>query len=880
MSKIYLDANDELTITGAKNPVDVFGQAGGLEAVFIGSNNDNAVTVNQSVEQVLLSGATTSYTYVQQGGSIKVMSGTTLVTTVFAQTDTNGTQLTFSNGTVDVKFGTGADANTLFFGGVKVDATTPTTITPLAIDSANTSTGVPGGGASSVFNLTASIDTYLGTTGNDIINANPIAAGVELQATTLNSFDTIDGGAGTDTLNIVVGDTAQGSGDFANAMQQGTIKNVEIINITNNSAAPVYSDNGWWTDLDAAQFEGATEINQKIRAADQLSNLASTTKAVFTGAMIGAGLNIQTRADATSANIDFNGVDETASLAVYTGAADAVLNTVNISGTRKDGIADANTTVTAMNAWIQVGTDVQTLTLKTATDVVLTAASNPGVGAKVITSLNASESTGGVAYTSAANTVTSIKTGSGKDTVTINTLTVKDNVATVADETVNALVETGAGNDTVVSTALGTGLTTITTGDGDDTVTITTKSDKIAVSMGAGKDSFTSAVAITVNDSVDAGEGIDTLALKLVGLSNVGVFKNFDVFDVVGMTAPLDLNILNTNNTVTEIVGSGALAAPATLQNLASGVNFRATGDMGLADALTLSQTVAGPLTVTLDADETGTADLAADAANTSVVTTNATTVSAVFDTSYLASIPGEAAVDNLSVINLSNAAATSVSVVSGGALSVNTLNLVDAKLVAGALASVTVTGTQSLTLNVAFASTDVLTSIDSSASTGGLITSLAFLKDGGAIKLGTGVDAITVTSASTTGAMESISGIEKAAAAAIGTDAAAKATAIADADMIISATSIVASASVVAGGEISAKGILTFTGAGPATLADAIGIANLAAETAGEATVFQYLTDSYFFVQGATDTVVKLVGTTGITNLVENVATDNFFVV
>jgi hypothetical protein len=73
---------------------------------------------------------------------------------------------------------------------------------------------------------------------------------------------------------------------------------------------------------------------------------------------------------------------------------------------------------------------------------------------------------------------------------------------------------------------------------------------------------------------------------------------------------------------------------------------------------------------------------------------------------------------------------------------------------------------------------------------------------------------------------------------------------------------------------------VLTFTGAGPATLTDAIAIAALAADASGEALVFEYVGNSYAFVQGTTDIVVQLAGIVGVTNFAEDGTSNNFFIV
>jgi len=234
--------------------------------------------------------------------------------------------------------------------------------------------------------------------------------------------------------------------------------------------------------------------------------------------------------------------------------------------------------------------------------------------------------------------------------------------------------------------------------------------------------------------------------------------------------------------------------------------------------------------------------------------------------------------------------------VVSGGANAKNVLNVSD-DATGDALTAVTVTGAQALTLSVAGATK--LASIDGSAATGGLTASLAHLKDGGLIKLGSGTDVITATALSNTGGAESITGFAKTAAVSVSsaaTDATAKAAAIAAADKLTvdvdSATDeAVANASTSALAATLSNGVLTFTGAGPATLAAALVIADDFAETKGETLAFQYLGDTYVFAQGGThavntpavtvvDVLVKLTGVSGVTNLTEVVGTDSFFLV
>lgn len=753
--------------------------------------------------------------------------------------------------------------------------------------------------SSSIFALTQGLDNIVGTSGNDTINAFAFNVVTGADTTTLQSVDTIDGGAGTDTLNIEVkdGDADAATADLNNTIQ-GTISNVEIVNINNAAAASAAA-------VDATTLGTAVQQIWQISKEAAVTKLAATTTAGFKDLATAQTLDVAPADAAATTSVAFNNVAEGSTLNVVA-TATGTLAAVNVSGTVAD--TNANGTVANTNVAVTVGKDVQTLAVNSAVATNLTI--TDGAGTKKVTTIDASASTGAITYADTETTLATVTTGSGKDDVTVVTATSK-----TAGSVVNASVTTNAGDDKVTVNVTGDGNTTINTGADNDTVAITGRGTSVlTVNLGDGADTFTSGVAIAATDTIDAGAGSDTLLLSLVGAANVGAFKNFDVYDVKGMAANLDLDILNTNNAVTEIVGSGALGAAVTLQNVGAGVNFRATADMVFADnatidadeVLTLTQKTAGALTVTLDADETGTADATTDdVAGMTVAAAGATSVSAVFDTSYLAAagaVAGEtAATNNVSTIALATQAAASISVVSGGANAKNVLNVTEG---AGtdALTTVTVTGAQALTLSVSDASK--LATIDASAATGGLTAALADLKDGGTIKLGSsGTDVITAkggaTGSNAAAGAESIEGFAKTAAVSVSVaaaDATAKAAAIAAADKIVIDTAsdvdeAVADASTSTLAATLANGVLTFTGAGPATLDAALVIADDFAETVGETVAFQYLGNTYLFTQGAThevgttaavtnaDVLVKLVGVTGVTDLVET-GTDTFFVV
>lgn len=457
-----------------------------------------------------------------------------------------------------------------------------------ADEQVNVDTSVPG----QVFTLTAGADTPATTSGDDTINALTINA-EGAATTTLSAFDTIDGAAGTDTLNIYSDNTNNINHTFPATL---SIKNVEIVNILNaNAAAGVFGD--------ASKYEGVEQLWQ-VGFAENVTKLAETTTAGFKNltAATANDLTVTAAAAATSATIALDAVkgDATTNTAELN-VAGAALTGVIVSGT----IAQTDTAATdpAANLALAVtlAKDAQAATVNTAVKSTLTI-ENDGTSTKDLTSVDASASTGNITYTGADNKVATIKTGAGDDTVTVITAT--DN--TVGAE-INALVETGAGDDSINVNTTGSGKTTVNAGAGDDSITLTS--------------------GLNTATRVDGGEGKDTV--KYAGKAFVAgdyalansALSNVEVIEFTGTTAAVaDVSKFTS---VSEFVFAGNVgdkateASAATLTtkgNLeAASTGYTADG----ADADSLTDAYGGDLNVTQTG--TGTADLFAANANLTV---------------------------------------------------------------------------------------------------------------------------------------------------------------------------------------------------------------------------------------------------------------------
>lgn len=794
--------------------------------------------------------------------------------------------------------------------------------------------------------LTEGLDDFVGTSANDTIIATT-ADGVMA----LTTFDNINAGGGTDTLKFVDTQTDNAAGILA-LPTDATVAGIELmnvlttgsVNLNTTSYAGLQKVTVVATGLANASItaSGTTDVELKSSTAGTTTIAGGKTVTASVGATAGA-VSV-TGAALTNVSVTGGSVSTTVT---NTGTAANTLTTVSLTGTAgtaaltgkalttlnlskivaADAITVTNSTVGhALNlnlsaaGYTAAGAVVAgvTVTDSIATSLNIATASKSNVtvaGGEIVTAtltgagaltldvgsqaklktIDGSAATGGITLANVLPAVQTVTTGSGDDTASIAFVTVKDDTATSGvDETKTATLTTGAGDDTITVNTSGAGKTIITAGAGNDTVNVTARGTVLQVALGDGDDTLDATVAITAADTIDAGAGSDTLALRLVGSANIGAFSGFDLFDAAGMAGgTLDVDILATKNTVSEIIVSDDVDALSALINVGAGVGVRAIGDS--ANDLTLTQKTAGAMSVTVDIDQDveAEADAVADTAVANFIVTNATALNVTFDSDFVADIDDDVAGDNLVTLNLDSGlvgtattGATSATVFSGGDNAVNKLVYTDTN---NKLASLVVTGTQALELSQ---DGTALLNLDASAHTGGLTVSTNSLGNGGTVKLGSGIDKVTVgvDSAATATDFEKISGMEKTLAVSVSVvagDATAKAAAIADADLLVITGAAVANANVgVTTGTI-AKGVLTFTGAGPATLADAFAIANAAAESAGEAVAFNYLANSYVFVQGANgavdavgDLAVQLVGVTGITNFVAGTDPNTFFIV
>lgn len=461
------------------------------------------------------------------------------------------------------------------------------------------------------FTLTVGLDNIVGTNNNDLIKVlatNPVTGAA---ATTWGSSDTIDGGAGTDTLSVEV--------NGANNAILYSTTNVEVIKIDNSNATTAAAHAGG-SVVDASKFDGATNIEQSVKAAG-VTNLAATTTASFKNVDTNVALTAAAADTVTSVKVNLDGVKDSSDNTSALNVSGKALNSVTVSGTLAavdavkevfkaafSAAVDADTvafdgvtfTATAGDTAIQVAAafatyynaqtaakwvavdnadGTVTFTAKTAgavddvdsSDFVVTSA---GGGADVTVSV-AAPTTDGVK--SGANLALGVTAGADVEAVSVNTavattLTVTDGTGTKKVSSVDAsasagaityaaastvgAIKTGSGADKVTVTTATTATlnAVVDTGAGNDEITVnTTGTGKTTINAGAGDDKIILLGGLKTSTIIDGGEGNDTLSLK----GKVLIAEDYVLFN---NTIKNVENVEFTDNTAAASVDASKLA--------------------------------------------------------------------------------------------------------------------------------------------------------------------------------------------------------------------------------------------------------------------------------------------------------------------------------
>lgn len=576
----------QAALSGASDNVAVklSGVTGGT--LTINQNGGSGTTGAETVSLEAVGSAVNTLTNLTVTGG-----GAANPTTAFTTLNVSGDQGLTINGNLAANVTT-VDASAKTGGGLQANITAAGNLT------AN------GGAGNDTFNLTAStgnVSSNLGG-GNDVINFNGGAG-------SFNTNDTVNGGAGTDTLGV--GSAADAEGVNAALANLSGFEVLSLLQIGSDKQSLDTTHFGDIGTLNLAQgTTGAYTV--QMGAGTRTLNVGSndgnqeTLSGLLTVSDTGTAtndsltlVNTDTFKGSTFANasLTVNGFETTT---INTGAnqtAQQTLNTITLAGdsagtasvlnvSGANGLALGAALSSNSTSGLTIDASGLTGTAANNSGFTMNAASNLVNGTTTITGSNVASATG--------NNFDDILFGTKGFSNTINAGAGNDKITsgTKAD-TINGQ----DGNDTIISSG---GNDTITGGAGNDTITVNQANTAVNVDGGAGDDTVNTGASLDGKDVVVGGAGSDTLGLS--GSATGGANNPAVSGDLIGVSGfeVLQLNLDNgkafaqdmtqfVNNsgfTGLAIGGTGGTAnTDYTFNNVAAGTNtltvtnFNAAGD-------------------------------------------------------------------------------------------------------------------------------------------------------------------------------------------------------------------------------------------------------------------------------------------------------------
>lgn len=652
MPKIFLDPND--TKFKLSNPASVYGGSG-AESLII-ETGTTGVTVDGNVERVDFAGAVSDFTFVRATNKVEVYKGGQLVGTIAMQGDADGSQLVFSDGSVQLQF----TAGVMTLGGTAVPTSAPGPVVPTTIDTATksdagTGTGVTPtlvAGAASVDEGSSATFTLSNASANTTYTYN--ISGVESSDITggslTGSVTTDATGKGTISVATVADRLTEGVQTMTVSLPNSTLTASTKINDTSlNNIAPVANA------ATLAIAEDGAAVNGQLVATDADGDAITYA---LSAPVEGLTLN-------ADGSYTFNPLLNTAVQALKYDSAPLVI-TANYTATDNapvPGTSASTLTITATPkplsfslvgsaAFVEEGSTVKyTLVaseaVKTATTGTIQVVAGDGTTGQTAANDFGSGSLNPVTVTIAAGATTS----------TAMTLTPSNDSATEMPEAYSVkgtvtgyTIENVAGEVRDPSTVGGLGQTfTLTknvdaipgligsagsTGtDGNDTITGTGDTATAAAN---------NVSTFTALDNIDGGLGTDTFNLSVVAdtFTTVGLgatVKNVEIVNVQavkGVTVDSSAWVGVTNLNVTKSVAAAVLTAANTTDISVAGGEAAVTTNGGKSITITQAMDLGadvitvkggGDVTVTATDSAAGTIDIGNTTAVTGAVVVSST---------------------------------------------------------------------------------------------------------------------------------------------------------------------------------------------------------------------------------------------------------------
>jgi hypothetical protein len=467
--------------------------------------------------------------------------------------------------------------------------------------------------AGQTFTLTTGQDAKTLGEGADTISASLVGAGAT--GTTAQPGDSISGGAGSDKLSLSV----SGDSGGAYSLQAVITDSVETLHVSNFETDAAAGATNTVTTIDGSLMVGLEEVGLSASSAEGDTKFDNVMNIVDVAMQNGSGdLQVAYASGVTTGT-------QTQNIALSNVAA----GTLTIAGVENLNISSGvvKSTLTALTA-----AAMKSITVTGSTDLKITGALDfaddaTGVAGAIDGTIDASNFTGKLTVTSAADEV-SITGGSGNDTINMaatfngydvinggdgtDTLTM-DAAALSTQFAQTSNIEAVKFNATTAAVTadiskLSAGVTSLTLdlSDADDAGTLVasaiTKADGFKINIarsaadGATDTGGDDGVTLAISDTTDSAD--DTVNLQLTNVGLLSADKGIRALDVstyetVNITA--NTNALGTDST-NQIIGTTASVATSINVDGTGALNMAFTGSKvttfdasGLAGALTLT---------------------------------------------------------------------------------------------------------------------------------------------------------------------------------------------------------------------------------------------------------------------------------------------------
>lgn len=614
------------------------------------------------------------------------------------------------------------------------------------------------GGSGQTFTLTTDQDTKTGTAGNDtFVSGVSVLQGGGV-TDTLQSFDKLDGGAGTDTLDVTINQGAVVTASLT------AIENINLRSTANGSGVSLAASSGV-EKVTVANSTGTAFVNgvgavASFAVADQKTAVTFNDGTATTVALSAKNVGTVSATAPVEVTVNFddnafltaNLTVENSNIAlVNTTAGNNDLKTVTVAATGSNTVkltAGATTaesiTVTGAGSVDLTGAAFSALKTLTVADGGVKATITNGTAAAVTVTTGAGVDT----LTATGAGLKSVSTGAGKDSVktardatadakvanlaalsaaiavgttdaavaTATATAVTNGAILAADKTAidAAAVSVGAGAvDAAELAAVQALITPLQTAAATATAATGTVAATATIDLGAGDDTLTLGNVFAAGATLTGGDGTDTLAIAKADYATVATYSAANLAKVTGFETLSITDALTTGTTidVSKIAGivNFKAAAGVTTGNTAAVSNLGANSTVEFAGA----DTANGQLTASLKTDTA--ADSLTLIINHNFTDNNDTTSSALNGAAQTVVL---ADIESLTVNSTGTNTSLPFTAVTGYKADTITNNL--ALTGSNKLTSITVTGDQKLVVASTAAMTKLAT-VDGSANTGGL---------------------------------------------------------------------------------------------------------------------------------------------------------------